>query len=77
MIDTILHYQRLFEYSGNPLDLLHLPYPIFQDLIIRQVRMKKDERRKMKTQGQKGIPLSGKHPPKSGPMPGDMYSGEE
>lgn len=43
MIETILYYQRLFDYSGDPLSLLMLPYNIFQDLIVKQIKMRKDE----------------------------------
>ena len=35
--------QRLFEYSGDILQLLALPYNMFQDLIIKQLSLKKKE----------------------------------
>ena len=42
-IESLLYYQRLFEYSGDILQLLALPYNMFQDLIIKQIALKKKE----------------------------------
>lgn len=44
-IETLLYYQRLFEYSGDILQLLSLPYNMFQDLILKQIELKKKERK--------------------------------
>lgn len=33
----------MFEYNGNFLDLLQLPYNLFQDLILKQIEFKKKE----------------------------------
>lgn len=48
-----MYYQRLFEYSGNVLDLLLLPYNIFQDLIVKQLDMKKKQMEKEKREIEK------------------------
>lgn len=49
-IDTLLYYQRLFEYSGDVFSLLALPYNMFQDLIIKQIELKKKEIERMNSQ---------------------------
>lgn len=59
-IDTLLYYQRLFEYSGNVLDLLLLPYNLFQDLIMRQLEMKKKQMEKEKQEREKVVHKSWK-----------------
>ncbi len=43
-IDTLLFYQRIFEYSGDILSLMDLPYNIYHDLIVRQVQFKKKQK---------------------------------
>lgn len=47
-IDMIIHFQKLFNYTGDIQALLNLPYCIFQDLIVTQVKMKKEELEKLK-----------------------------
>ncbi len=42
-IQSLLYYQRLFEYSGDILQLLALPYNMFQDLILKQIELRKKE----------------------------------
>ena len=42
-IQSLLYYQRLFEYSGDILQLLQLPYNMFQDLILKQIDLRKKE----------------------------------
>jgi hypothetical protein len=42
-IDTFLYYQRLFEYNGDIQDILDMPYCLYQDTIIEQVKLKKKE----------------------------------
>lgn len=42
-LNTLLYYQKIFEYNGNVLDLLQLPYNLFQDLILKQIELKKKE----------------------------------
>lgn len=42
-IETLLYYIRIFEYNGTVLDLLQLPYNLFQDLILKQIELKKKE----------------------------------
>ncbi len=42
-IETFLYYQRLFEYSGTIESILSMPYCLYNDLIIQQVKMKKKE----------------------------------
>lgn len=43
IINKLLQYQRLFEYSGDILQLLMLPYNLFEDLIVKQVELRKKE----------------------------------
>ena len=38
-----MYYIRIFEYNGTVLDLLQLPYNLFQDLILKQIELKKKE----------------------------------
>lgn len=47
-IETLLYYQRLFEYSGDIVQLLSLPYNMFQDLILKQIELKKKEEKQRK-----------------------------
>ena len=42
-IETLLYYIRIFEYNGTVLALLQLPYNLFQDLILKQIELKKKE----------------------------------
>ena len=42
-IENLLYYIRIFEYNGTVLDLLQLPYNLFQDLILKQIELKKKE----------------------------------
>ncbi|HQF37416.1 MAG TPA: hypothetical protein PLL26_07325 [Candidatus Dojkabacteria bacterium] len=44
-MDTFLLYQTLFENSGDLLSILHLPYPLYTDVILKQVEEKKKEKR--------------------------------
>ncbi len=44
-IESLLYYQRLFEYSGDIVQLLSLPYNMFQDLILKQIELKKKEKK--------------------------------
>ena len=46
LIDSILCYQRLFDYSGDILSLLSLPYNLFQDVILKQIELRKKEMKK-------------------------------
>ena len=43
-IDTLLYYSRLFEGNmPNPGDILDMEYFLYYDLIVKQVRLKKQE----------------------------------
>lgn len=53
MVETLLYYQRLFEYNGDPLNLLQLPYNLFQDLILKQLELKKKELEREKQEREK------------------------
>jgi hypothetical protein len=44
-VDTFLLYQALFENSGDLYSLLHLPYPLYNDVILKQIDEKKREKR--------------------------------
>lgn len=42
-IETFLYYQRIFEYSGDISTIIDLPYCLYNDLIVEQVKLKKKE----------------------------------
>jgi len=44
-IDTFILYQTLFENSGDPLSLLDIPYPLYNDIILKQIGEKKREKK--------------------------------
>ena len=44
-VDTFILYQTLFENCGDPLSLLLLPYPLFNDIILKQIAEKKREKK--------------------------------
>jgi hypothetical protein len=44
-IDTLLLYQTIFESSGDIISLLQLPFPLYTDIILRQVKEKQKEKR--------------------------------
>jgi hypothetical protein len=44
-IETFLYYQRLFEYGGDIEAILSMPYCLYNDLILEQVKLKKKELR--------------------------------
>lgn len=46
-IETFLYYQRLFDYSGDIDSILEMPYCLYNDLIIEQIKMKKKEMKEM------------------------------
>jgi len=51
-IDTIIQFQKLFNYAGSIQSLLELPYPLFQDLIVAKIKdqqAEKDRIEKAKT----------------------------
>jgi hypothetical protein len=49
-IENVLYYQRIFEYSGNIIELMELPYCLFQDLILQQIKLKKKENQEIEKQ---------------------------
>lgn len=44
-IDTLILYQTLFENCGDPISILNLPYPLYTDIILRQIDEKKREKK--------------------------------
>jgi hypothetical protein len=42
-----LLYQRLFEYSGTVQDIIELPYSIYNDVILKQIALKKKEKEEL------------------------------
>lgn len=44
-VDTFILYQTLFENCGDPQSLLSLPYPLYNDIILRQIDEKKREKK--------------------------------
>jgi len=46
IVDSILYYKKVFDNNIDIMDILSLPYNLFQDLIIRQIKMKQEEKGK-------------------------------
>lgn len=69
IINRLLYYQRLFDYNGDILDLLFLPYPLFHDLIVEQTKIREEENKRTSQSADGGIPLSGKHDNRIGSEP--------
>jgi len=44
-VDTFLLYQTLFENAGDPRSILELPYPLYTDIILKQIQEKKQEKK--------------------------------
>jgi len=42
-IETFLYYQRLFEYGGSIESVLEMPYCLYNDIILEQIKLKKKE----------------------------------
>lgn len=50
-IESFHYYQELNQHTGNINDILELPYPLFYDIVMYQITMKKKEiERKKKEQ---------------------------
>ncbi len=47
-VDTFLLYQAIFENSGDLLSILELPYPLYVDVILKQIEEKKREKQLLK-----------------------------
>lgn len=45
-IDTFLYYLRMFENGLTLAEILDMPYCLYNDLIVKQVKLKKKELRK-------------------------------
>lgn len=43
-IESFLLYQRLFNYSGTIQNILELPYSIYNDIILKQIKLKNKEK---------------------------------
>lgn len=44
-VDTFILYQTLFENGGDPMSILNLPYPLYNDIILKQIEEKKREKK--------------------------------
>jgi hypothetical protein len=44
-IDTLLLYQTIFDGGGDIMSLLQLPFPLYTDVILRQVKEKQREKK--------------------------------
>jgi hypothetical protein len=44
-VDTFLLYQVLFENAGDPMSILEMPYPLYNDIILKQIEEKKREKK--------------------------------
>jgi len=64
-VDTFILYQTLFENGGDPMSLLELPYPLYNDIILKQIAEKKRER---KAYDQKMRQMNAKTSKKSQPI---------
>ncbi len=47
-IETFLLYQQLFDNTGDLSSVLNLPYPLFHDIILKQIDEKQREKQKLK-----------------------------
>lgn len=47
-IETFLLYQQLFDNTGDILSLLSLPYPLYHDIILKQIDERRKEKQKLK-----------------------------
>jgi len=61
-VDTFILYQTLFENGGDPVSILSLPYPLYNDIILKQIDEKKREK---KMYDQKMQQMNAKSPKKS------------
>lgn len=52
-IDVFIFYQQLFDNSGSVSDILNMPYPLFSDIILAQVKEKKEEQKRIEQAQQK------------------------
>lgn len=50
-IETFLFYQKLFESSGDITSIYNIPYPLYVDVIIKQVEDEKKRRDQQDTNG--------------------------
>jgi len=64
-VDTFILYQTLFENGGDPMSLLELPYPLYNDIILKQIAEKKREK---KAYDQKMSQMNAKTSKKSQPI---------
>jgi hypothetical protein len=46
-IETFLLYQQLFDNTGDILSLLTLPYPLYHDIILKQIAERRKEKQKL------------------------------
>ena len=46
-VDIFIFYQQLFDNSGSISDILNMPYPLFSDIILAQVKEKKEEQKRL------------------------------
>lgn len=46
-IETLLLYQQLFDNTGDILSLLNLPYPLYHDIILKQINERRKEKQKL------------------------------
>ena len=52
-VDTILLYQDIFESAVDVGDLLKLPYPLYTDIILKQIDKKKKQQSKIQREQQR------------------------
>lgn len=47
IVESLVYYQNIFNGGGDINSLLSLPYPLYKDIILKQVEEKKRERKMM------------------------------
>ena len=52
-VDTVLLYQDVFESAVDLGDLLKVPYPLYTDIILKQVEKKKKQQSKIQMEQQR------------------------
>ena len=46
-VETFIFYQSIFENTGDLNSILQLPYPLYKDIILKQVEEKKREKKEL------------------------------
>jgi len=59
-IETFIMWQKLFDNHGDPISILNLPFPLYHDIILKQVEEKKAEKKRFEEERKKHKQLQSK-----------------